>query len=984
VKRRFLADRAALDALVDRGPAGAFSAMGALIDLLDLAIREIPGLVHHSATLASPIAGEVQEAYGELRRRAWSALATVPGSIFSWTFSKLAGEFAGLIEVFERIVVRQLALVHRSEVPDYFAGLDREAIFPSFRYSAANRGRVPAFAERGAGSTEGAPAEGAGLEIVKRREEKAKEAGAGGVGAKGAEAKGAVAGGAGAEGAGPVGAGAKGAGPVGAGRRMWSAGIGGMIWPTAVIDSGGDLYLGHGDGEFVALHPDGSVKWRIHDPRMMYIDSTGAIGKDGYLYMASTDLHPRGHQNQGRIWKIDPATGEVLWTFWGRHFEDPEENPEAHLSSFFEGNCTINDEDQKLYLYAGSDDNFLYKLSSDGELIWEYDTKSYPSGVIWTKPLIGPEGRTVWIGTLSGQVHAVATAEGSRRWMRQLGGAVVSSPALGRFGELFLGCFDGKIYALAPEDGTIFWSYQTLGLIYSSPAVTDEGSVIIASSDGSVYCLDRFGRRLWAYYTDAPVKSSPVIDPEGRIYVGNENGKLYCLDPVGRRVWSYHTNPGMVENDINSSPSLGPDGTVYFGSTTGEMFAIPRDSYRTRGEDEGICTDPGHDGKKPDIPPGGGTIVYMDRYGTPVFDPPRHLPITDNLNMVLFAVDDEVNVVPAEIDPESVAVEITPDLPCMLRVESMGRFFYIVPDGFMEYETEYTVRVTCRYRAEGRTRKLDSSVAVRTAARKEPCGLSLVTRGDSVSALVLTGLALTQPKEIDALGQAMLDTQKFALAPIYADEEQGILAMAGCAVVSSGGTYEYAPKTVNKWVVAGRLKDRYFKVQGAMRLIAQGANIPLEWFRLTGRLADGPGIEEGSLLCIAPTRGMPDFDELIRVMRLADSRDDVVGLCTFKTVPFESPAREKPRNFTVRLEADSGRVVARFDTPDLRTADHWVQMVLLDTREGRLITGGRTESETDDRGGLTSMSRTIPETAERDRIAAILVVDLYPAATILL
>ena len=54
----------------------------------------------------------------------------------------------------------------------------------------------------------------------------------------------------------------------------------------------------------------------------------------------------------------------------------------THLSSFFEGSCTINEEGERLYLYAGSDDNFLYKLSSDGELIWEYDTESYPSGVI--------------------------------------------------------------------------------------------------------------------------------------------------------------------------------------------------------------------------------------------------------------------------------------------------------------------------------------------------------------------------------------------------------------------------------------------------------------------------------------------------------------------------------------------------------------------------------------------------------------------------
>jgi len=177
--------------------------------------------------------------------------------------------------------------------------------------------------------------------------------------------------------------------------------IGGLIWPSAVIDAEGNAYLGHADGEFVSLAPDGSVRWRHADPQMLYIDSTGALGRDGFLYMASTDVDPRGHQNQGRIWKLDPSTGEVAWAFWGRHFEDPEDSEDAHLSSFFEGNLSCGWEEGRVVVYAGSDDGFLYKLDDAGELVWEYDTEAYPSGVIWTKPLLSPDGQTVYVGDLA-------------------------------------------------------------------------------------------------------------------------------------------------------------------------------------------------------------------------------------------------------------------------------------------------------------------------------------------------------------------------------------------------------------------------------------------------------------------------------------------------------------------------------------------------------------------------------------------------------
>lgn len=915
LKKRFLAARSALEAMAEDGKADIPAAFKAALELAAVALQVRP-LANHPATLASPVASGVLENLASLKARRRRIASLAPRAAATRRPAALIGEILGLFETYERLIVRQLALIHRGEVPDYYAGLDDSAPFPSYRCSAANRGTV-----------------------ARRREEPASDA------------------------------------------RAWSTRIGGLIWPSPIVGADGTLFTGHADGEFVALNPDGSIRWRVRDARMMYIDSTGALGRDGFLYMASTDSDPSGHQNQGRIWKLDPGSGEVAWTFWGTHFEDPESNPQAHLSSFFEGNLALGWEAGRVCIYAGSDDNYLYKLDSDGNLVWEYCTDSYPSGVIWTKPLLGPDGKTVFVGDLACQVHAVEAATGRRLWVRRLGGSIVSSPALGQRGEIFLGSFDGRVYALAPEDGTVFWSYQTLGLIYSSPAVASNGDVVLGSSDGGVYRLDRFGRREWTYYTDAPVKSSPAIDADGLIYVGNQNGKLYCLSGEGRKLWSYHTNPDTAENDINCSPTIGADGTVYFESTTGEVFAVPRDHYYRNRHDEAIDLSPGDEGEKPDIPPGGAMLAFMDRLGTPVFEPPRDLAISANLNLAFFAVNDVLDIVPAEIIPESVEVRITPDIPHSTRVESMGRFIYVVPGGFLDYDTEYSVRASGSYTAEGEQRAFDSTVLVHTAGRAEETVPLEISR-DRVTGVTLDGFRICQPKEIDALGQAMMDSLKFGVAPLYIDRERGAIVLAASMLVDRGGTVEYTPATVNKLLLAGRLKDGFFKLSGSMRLVAQGANIPIDSVLFTGRFTSGPGTDNGAAMICASTGGVPDFADIIRVMRLADAGGDVVGFCAYDGVPFESAALERPGGVSVDLSAGQSGVTASFDAPGLIAADHWVHVVFIDKATGAVVTGGRTEVATGPGGELTGLTCSPPGDAESGGTVAIVALDLFPLAAI--
>ena len=95
-------------------------------------------------------------------------------------------------------------------------------------------------------------------------------------------------------------------------------------------------------------------------------------------------------------------------------------------------------------------------------------------------------------------------------------GYVISSPAIGSDGTVYVGSFDSKLYALDPATGAVRWSFATSDHIYSSPALGQDSAghpdgVYIASADGSVYALSPSGRLRWRYDTGDAIRSSPVL-----------------------------------------------------------------------------------------------------------------------------------------------------------------------------------------------------------------------------------------------------------------------------------------------------------------------------------------------------------------------------------------------------------------------------------------------------------------------------------------
>ncbi|MFO7674896.1 MAG: PQQ-binding-like beta-propeller repeat protein [bacterium] len=204
-------------------------------------------------------------------------------------------------------------------------------------------------------------------------------------------------------------------------------------------------------------------------------------------------------------------------------------------------------------------------------LKWTYQTGGY----VMSSPAVGDDG-TVYVGSYDSCLHAVGP-DGGLRWRYAAGGALVSSPAVGDDGTVYVGSDDSCLHAVNP-DGTPRWRYATGGLVQSSPAIAADGTVYVGSGDGRLYAVGTDGTERWRYATGGPVRSSPAVAADGTVYFGSDDGGLYALDRDGGLRWQYRT--GRL---VASSPAIGGDGTVYVGSDDRYLYALhPDGSLRWR------------------------------------------------------------------------------------------------------------------------------------------------------------------------------------------------------------------------------------------------------------------------------------------------------------------------------------------------------------------------------------------------------------------
>ena len=157
-------------------------------------------------------------------------------------------------------------------------------------------------------------------------------------------------------------------------------------------------------------------------------------------------------------------------------------------------------------------------------------------------------------------LHDIVIRPDTLRWRYGTGGGVISSPAIGPDGMIYVGSYDSCLHAVNPQ-GVLRWRYHTGNLIWGSPVIAADGTVYIGSDDGFLYALNPDGSLKWSHGIGDSVTCSPAIGSDGAVYVGSYDGNLYALRADGSVEWQYPIPWGIA-----GSPAIATDGTLYFGS----------------------------------------------------------------------------------------------------------------------------------------------------------------------------------------------------------------------------------------------------------------------------------------------------------------------------------------------------------------------------------------------------------------------------------
>ncbi|NPV88063.1 PQQ-binding-like beta-propeller repeat protein [Coprothermobacteraceae bacterium] len=311
---------------------------------------------------------------------------------------------------------------------------------------------------------------------------------------------------------------------------------------SPVIDDEGRILIGTDQGNFYAISPYiGSggmltIDWTFKPTEKVIFESTAAIDRYDNIYVGAID------GKKGIFFKLS-STGTRLWSF----------DDGGNLGPV-ESSAVIGPDDT---IYFGSDNGYLYALTSTGSLKWKYQTGGY----VKSSPALSDDG-TIYVGSYGGYLYAIRP-NGTLKW-RQLLGQIYSSPVIGPDGTIYVGCLNDSVYAVRDlgTTATILWSYTTGNDIYASPVLSPDGSTVyVVSRDNWLYALRASNGTLkWKYYTAAAVDSTPVLDKDGRIFLakGGLTGSdkyLIALSDAGTtytELWRYYFPSGWS----NAAPAI--------------------------------------------------------------------------------------------------------------------------------------------------------------------------------------------------------------------------------------------------------------------------------------------------------------------------------------------------------------------------------------------------------------------------------------------
>ena len=327
------------------------------------------------------------------------------------------------------------------------------------------------------------------------------------------------------------------------GKAQWAVDTGARIYGTPAVAGDGTIFVGNEAGGFYAVDPAGNVI-AARAATGVAFNGSPVIGADGTVYVGSGD---------GKLFAFARTNGAPSspWPLLGGNAAHSGALPPS-------GPPQITIQPADLSVAPGSNAVLQVTVVGTAPLSFQWFRNDAPLTDVLNVS-----------GAQTAQLHiddsAPADSSDYTVAITNFAGGITSAPVR-------LNVLPGFIPA-----GTTLWSVTVGGNIVSSPALGPDGTVYVTTSDGpdgSTSSLQAFGPEgafKWKFPYGTPLWGSPLVAPSGIIYQGTmfPSNSVVALAPDGTKLWET-----PVGNSIQSRLALGADGTIYANPSAQGLVAL--------------------------------------------------------------------------------------------------------------------------------------------------------------------------------------------------------------------------------------------------------------------------------------------------------------------------------------------------------------------------------------------------------------------------
>ncbi len=327
-------------------------------------------------------------------------------------------------------------------------------------------------------------------------------------------------------------------------------------WPGLTVDAAKNTaYLAYNQYVYAINLTTGMQIWKYPEK-----------GKSSQSYYAAPEMTADGQLIAGSynhtLYSINPQTGIANnWTFKANH--------RIIASPLVVDNM----------IFVPVADGKLYALDSTGKEVWS--TPFSAKGAIWAQPAPDGDCNCFYIASMDHHLYSIDMRNGNVLWDRDLGGALVGTPAFSADGKLYVGSFNSEMFTIDAKTGsTVGAPFKTKSWIWAGPALSDN-RLYFGDIKGNFYVLNTQDGTSTVTPLEGAILSTPLVLTD-TVYVTTDLGNLYTLDKDGKAVKPPVSIKGKLQappvsyNDLILVTPVGSDSyLVALDSKGNQVWAFP-------------------------------------------------------------------------------------------------------------------------------------------------------------------------------------------------------------------------------------------------------------------------------------------------------------------------------------------------------------------------------------------------------------------------